>query len=83
MPSLNLQTDREIRYEQRCQKRKIEQQKKDRVTRFQNRENVRNNQTTDTDMNEISSEVRNAISEIAKKRHFTRQCANKTTCYFL
>lgn len=57
--SLTLQTEREIRYEQRCQKKRIEQQNIDRVKRFENRCGL---------SREISSEVSNAISLLAQKK---------------
>lgn len=67
--SLTLQTDREIRYEQRCQKKKIEQQNLDRTIRFQNRETSRNENTID--MTELSNEVTTAISGITQKNRFS------------
>lgn len=57
--SLTLQTEREIRYEQRCQKKRIEQQNIDRNKRFENRCGL---------SREISSEVSNAISLLAQKK---------------
>lgn len=57
--SLTLQTEREIRYEQRCQKKRIEQQNIDRKKRFDNRCGL---------SNEISREVSNAISLLAQKK---------------
>jgi len=56
--SLTLQTEREIRYEQRCQKKKNEQQTMDRTKRFENRCRL---------SNEASYEVSNAISLLAQK----------------
>ena len=38
---LTLQTDREIRYEQKIQRRKVEQQRVDRINRLENREKIR------------------------------------------
>jgi hypothetical protein len=57
--SLTLQTEREIRYEQRCQKKRIEQQNMDRAKRFDNRCGL---------SNETSWEVSNAISLLAQKK---------------
>ena len=65
--SLTLQTEREIRYEQRCQKKRIEQQNIDRTKRFQNRCGL---------SNETSYEVSNAISLLAQKK---RNVPIKTT----
>ena len=65
--SLTLQTEREIRYEQRCQKKKIEQQNIDRAIRFQNREKYRDDSSFDR--NEITKEVSSAISTIAGQKN--------------
>jgi len=79
--SLTLQTDREIRYEQRCQKKKIEQQNLDRTIRFQNRETSRNENTID--MTELSNEVTTAISGIVQRNRFSprhfRHCSSYTS----
>jgi hypothetical protein len=64
--SLTLQTEREIRYEQRCQRKKIEQQKLDRVNRIQNRENNRSNDIISK--SEIVDEVSNEINTLIQKR---------------
>ena len=56
MPSgLNTQTEREVRYEQRCIRQKIDLQNKDRELRFKKR-------------NEITFEVDKEIEQLKKKR---------------
>lgn len=56
MPSgLNTQTERELRYEQRCIRQKIDLQNKDRELRFKKR-------------NEIAFEVDKEIEQLKKKR---------------
>lgn len=56
MPSgLNTQTEREVRYEQRCIRQKIDLQSKDRELRFKKR-------------NEITFEVDKEIEQLKKKR---------------
>lgn len=56
MPSgLNTQTERELRYEQRCIRQKIDLQSKDRELRFKKR-------------NEITFEVDKEIEQLKKKR---------------
>jgi len=57
--SLTLQSDREFRYEQRCQKKRIEQQSVDRNKRFENRCGL---------SREISREVSNEISLLIQKK---------------
>ena len=57
--SLTLQTEREIRYEQRCQKKRIEQQNMDRAKRFDNRCGL---------SREISREVSSEISLLSQKK---------------
>jgi hypothetical protein len=71
---LTLQTDREIRYEQKIQRRKVEQQSVDRVNRLQTREN---NRTTNVmDKSEIADEVSSEINLLAQRRK-----RNATTRY--
>jgi len=77
MPTgLTLQTEREIRYEQRCQRKKIEQQKLDRVNRIQNRENNRSNDIISK--TEIADEVSNEINTLIqrRKRNITNRYPN-------
>ena len=57
--SLNTQTDREIRYEQRCQQKRVQQQKMDRNFRAEKRDNM---------LTDISNEVANEISLITNTR---------------
>jgi len=64
---LTLQTEREIRYEQRCQMKKFEQQNIDRTVRFQNRERYRDENSIDR--SEITKEVSSAISSIAGQKN--------------
>lgn len=66
--SLTLQTEREIRYEQRCQKKRIEQQNLDRTKRFETRCVL---------SNETSNEVSSAISLLAQKK---RNIPVRSTC---
>lgn len=64
---LTVQTDREIRYEQRVQRKRIQQQNVDRAIRLENRTNNR----TDTgfgNRNEIADEVSNEIIRLTQKR---------------
>jgi hypothetical protein len=63
---LTFQTERELRYEQRCKKKRIEQQNIDRTVRFQNREKYRDDSSFDR--NEITKEVSSAISSIAGQK---------------
>lgn len=59
MPSaLNIQSDRNIRYVQRMDRKRVEQQKIDRAIRFSNR----NKDISFDDSNEITSLSRNPIS---------------------
>jgi hypothetical protein len=82
---LTLQTEREIRYEQRCQRKKFEQQNIDRTIRFQNREKYRDDNSFDR--NEITKEVSSAISSIVGQknrfapRHF-RNYSSSTSLRF-
>ena len=63
---ITLQTDREIRFEQRCQRKKIEQQKKDRAIRLEIRETNRSNDFGNK--SEIVNEVSNEIVRLTQKR---------------
>jgi len=72
---LTLQTDREIRYEQRCQRKRIEQQKVDRATRLENREN--NKQYGFENKSEIAEEVSKEIFMLSQRRQISRsRCSN-------
>jgi hypothetical protein len=63
-PSLNTQTDREVRYEKRQHKKLINQQNVDRIVRLEKR-----NEPVLRQINtEISDEVRKEISIVAQKR---------------
>jgi uncharacterized membrane protein YqiK len=67
---ITLQTDREIRYEQRFQRRRIEQQNVDRTIRLEIREN---NKTADLgSISEIADEVSNEIIRLTQKRMNSR-----------
>jgi hypothetical protein len=59
MPSLNMQSDREVRYHERCQQKKLEQQNMDRDDRVQRRDDMRS---------EISMEVRDEIQQLTQKK---------------
>jgi hypothetical protein len=69
MPSsLTFQTDREIRYERRCQRKRIEQQNLDRTIRLQNRETYKNENVFNRE--EIKKEVTSVISVIKQTHRF-------------
>lgn len=74
---LTLQTEREIRYEQRCQRKKLEQQTIDRMVRFQNREKYRAENSIDR--SEISNEVSSAISALAQQNRFAPRHYRRTS----
>lgn len=74
---LTLQTEREIRYEQHCQRKKFEQQTIDRMVRFQNREKYRDENSID--ISEISNEVSSAISAIAQQNRFAPRHYRRTS----
>ena len=59
MPSLNMQSDREVRYHERCQQKKLQQQNMDRDDRVQRRDDMRS---------EISMEVRDEIQQLTQKK---------------
>jgi hypothetical protein len=63
-PSLNTQTDREVRYEKRQHKKLINQQNVDRIVRLEKRNEPALRQIN----TEISDEVRKEISIVAQKR---------------
>jgi hypothetical protein len=63
---LRLQTDREIRFEQRCQRKKIEQQKVDRVIRLEIRETSRDDAFGNN--SEMVDEVSSEIVRLTQKR---------------
>jgi hypothetical protein len=67
--ALNMQTDRTVRYEQRCLKKRCDQQKQDRVERALKRDEIKS---------EISKEVSSHIQN-EKKRMSSRM---KTTTSF-
>ena len=67
---LTVHTDREIRFEQRCQRKKIEQQKVDRAIRLEIRETNREGAVGNN--SEIANEVSSEISRLTqKRRNFT------------
>jgi hypothetical protein len=80
--SLTLQTEREIRYEQRCQRKKIEQQKLDRVNRIQNRENNRSNDIISKSeiVDEVSNEINTLIQK--RKRNITNRYSNFVSYFY-
>jgi hypothetical protein len=68
MPSsLNIQTDREIRYTQRAEKKRVEQQKIDRSSRA-----LKRNQ-------DISNEVSREIASISRKEIHTRTANSRVS----
>jgi|TARA_B110000503_G_C7033496_1_gene365065 hypothetical protein len=68
--SLNIQTEREVRYEQKCQKRRIIQQTSDRIGRAEKR---------DAMSNEISTDVANEISMISRTTRVMPRRNNKSS----
>lgn len=74
MPSgIILQTNRVLRYEQRCQKKKIEQQNIQRSIRAQTRGLM---------MPEISKEVSKEICSTANKKRMSTRLRTPTTSFF-
>ena len=69
MPSLNMQSNRELRYEQRCQQKKLQQQNMDRDERIQHRDAMRN---------EISMEVSDEIQAITQKKKVVTTRSGRT-----
>lgn len=67
--SLNIMTDREIRYTQRCQRKRIEQQKIDRSIRLEKR-----NQSVVP--HDISNAVSMEIVSISEKRSLGTRTSN-------
>jgi len=67
---LTVHTDREIRFEQRCQRKKIEQQKKDRAIRLEIRETNKGDDFGNKSeiVNEVSNEVSSEIVRLTQKR---------------
>lgn len=63
---LTVHTDREIRFEQRCQRKKIEQQKVDRAIRLEIRETSRDDAFGNK--SEIVDEVSSEIVRLTQKR---------------
>ena len=74
MPSgIIQQTNRVLRYEKRCQKKKIEQQNIQRAIRAQTRGLM---------MPEISKEVSNEICSTANKKRMSARLRTPTTSFF-
>ena len=72
--SLNTQTDREIRYEQRCQQKRVQQQNMDRNFRAEKRVNM---------LSDISNEVANEISLITNtRRGLLKRSVAKNVSFF-
>lgn len=71
--SLNIMTDREVRYTQRCQRKRIEQQNVDRSIRVQNRNTTSSNVTQ---RNDISNDVSMEIASISEKRSLGTRSSN-------
>lgn len=69
MPSLNMQSDRELRYQQRCQQKIWKQQNIDRNERIQRRDAMRN---------EISMEVSDEIQAITQKKKVVTTRSGRT-----
>ena len=70
---LTVQTGREIRYEQRAQRKRIQQQNVDRVIRLENRTNSRSD-CEFGNRNDIANEVSNEIIRLTQKR---RVCSSR------
>lgn len=71
--SLNTITDRDIRYTQRCQRKRIEQQKIDRIIRVEKRNTTSSNVTQ---RNDISNAVSMEIASISEKRSLGTRSSN-------
>jgi hypothetical protein len=81
-PSLNTQTDREVRYEKRQHKKLINQQNMDRTMRLEKR----NEPVSRKVAKDISDEVRKEISIVAQKRRdvpVRNSTRSTTTSFFL
>lgn len=65
--SLNTQTNREIRYIQRMERKRVEQQNIDRSIRAANRNNI-SSTTSSTINKDVSTEVSNEIATLSKKK---------------
>ena len=70
--SLNTITDRDIRYTQRCQRKRIEQQKIDRSIRVEKRNTTSSNIT----QCDISNAVSMEIASISEKRSLGTRSSN-------
>lgn len=70
--SLNIMTDREVRYTQRCQRKRIEQQKIDRSIRVQKR----NQSVSNVVPHDISNAVSMEIASISEKRSLGTRSSN-------
>ena len=75
--SLNIMTDREIRYTQRCQKKRIEQQKIDRSIRVQKR----NQSVSNVEPHDISNAVSMEIASISEKRSLGTRSSNSVVSF--
>jgi hypothetical protein len=73
MPSgVNTQTVREVRYEQRCQNKKFEQQRIQRTLRAEKRGST---------MTEISKEVSSEIRSVADKKRSSTRAGNSNVSF--
>ena len=72
--SLNIMTDREVRYTQRCQRKRIEQQKIDRSIRLEKR----NQSVAPYD---ISNAVSMEIASISEKRSLGTRSSNSVVSF--
>ena len=70
--SLNTQTNREVRYEQRCQNKKFEQQRIQRALRAEKRGST---------MTEISKEVSSEIRSVADKKRSSTRAGNSNVSF--
>lgn len=71
--SLNIQSEREVRYEQKCQKRRIVQQNRDRSGRAEKRDAL---------SNQISLDVANEISMITRTNRVLPRHNNCSVSYY-
>jgi hypothetical protein len=71
--SLNIMSDREIRYTQRCLKKKIQQQNIDRSIRLEKRNTTSSNVTQ---RNDISNDVSMEIASISEKKSLGTRSSN-------
>ena len=78
--ALNCQSDRTVRYEQRCLKKKCEQQKIERIHRLEKRNECKSC-ISDEVSKDVSNEVSNHIIELESK-HKRMSGRHRQSCVF-